>query len=93
MLDYSKIVCRLRPLSANKTAISLLFRIKGQVEPIAEWVTDKLFKNIGVASTKKLIEKAKAFGEETDTEIFEGDDELYHHFHHLMKDNEKKVMD
>lgn len=62
-LDYSRLLCRLSPLSSNKTKIEMLFRIKGDLSPIAEWVTDKMFKNIGVASTRKLMEKAWAFGE------------------------------
>lgn len=54
--------------------MTLVFLIKGEIEPIADWVIDKLYKNIGVETMKKLIDKAKAFGEETDTEILEGDD-------------------
>jgi hypothetical protein len=57
----------LEPLNTSKTKVTLVFSIQGEIEPIADWVIDKLRKNIGVGSMKKLIEKARAFGDETDT--------------------------
>ena len=77
--------CRLEYLGTNKTRISLLFRIKTGIQGIAEWILEKMYKNIAVESMKKLIERANAYGEETASESFEGDNEIYHYFHALLK--------
>lgn len=52
---------------------------------IAEWILEKMYKNLAVETMKKFIERANAFGEETASESFEGDNELYHYFHGLLK--------
>jgi hypothetical protein len=63
------------------------------MEPIADWVTRKMYKNMGTASMAKLIEKAGAYGDETSTEMMEGDDELYQYFHSIMINTSKKMME
>ena len=44
-----------------------------------------MYKNMAIETMKKFIERANTYGEDTASESYQGDDEVYHYFHKLLK--------
>ena len=62
-IDFSSIVCQFKKIGGGLSKISLIMTVKGEIEPIANWVLEKMYLNIGNATLRSLLGKANAFGE------------------------------
>lgn len=64
-IDFTSIVCQFKKLGGGLSKISMIITVRGEIEPIANWILEKMYLNIGSATLQSLLGKANAFGEET----------------------------
>ncbi len=47
-----------------------MFKIKAEIQGIAEWILEKMYKNMAIETMKKFIERANTYGEDTASESY-----------------------